>query len=171
VLFFDDFKKEKIVWIELTDIGRFALCTEEIYLLNSAYFLLPPKGINVKYLLGVLNSRIIKFYLSIIAETSGMGTSRWINNFVKEFPIPLTSQELQSSIITHVDQILTAKQKDPQADTTELENKIDIIVYKLYALTYEEVKIIDPEFWMTKEEYERVGVMEADNTQEDKSRF
>ena len=34
--FYDDFKKEKIVWIELADSGRFALCNEEIYLLNSA---------------------------------------------------------------------------------------------------------------------------------------
>ena len=50
--FYDDFKKEKIVWIELTDSGRFALCNEEIYLLNSAYFLLPPSGIESKFLLG-----------------------------------------------------------------------------------------------------------------------
>ena len=40
--FYDDFKKEKIVWIELTDLGRFALCNEEIYLLNSAYFFIAP---------------------------------------------------------------------------------------------------------------------------------
>jgi hypothetical protein len=54
--FYDDFKKEKIVWIELTDSGRFALCNEEIYLLNSAYFLLPPSDIGSKFLLGILNS-------------------------------------------------------------------------------------------------------------------
>ena len=75
--FYDDFKKEKIVWIELSDLGKFALCNEEIYLLNSAYFLLPPSGIDSKFLLGILNSSTIRFYLSLVAETSGMGTSRW----------------------------------------------------------------------------------------------
>ena len=86
--FLDDFKREKLIWIELTDMGRFALCVDEIYLLNSAYFMLPPKGFSSKYLLGILNSSLIRFYLVHIAETSGMGTTRWINNYVKEFPIP-----------------------------------------------------------------------------------
>ena len=141
--FFDDFKKEKIVWIELTDTGRFALCNDEVYLLNSAYFLLPSQGTNAKFLLGILNSKVIQFYLSIIAETSGMGTSRWINNFVKEFPIPLTSHEIQTSIIQIVDQILAAKQKTPNADMSALERQIDQMVYKLYDLTPDEIAIVE----------------------------
>ena len=132
--FYDDFKKEKIVWIELTDLGRFALCNEEIYLLNSAYFLLPPSGIESKFLLGVLNSSVIRFYLGLIAETSGMGTSRWINNYVKEFPIPEAPCEQQALIIGLVDEILAAKDTDPTADVSALENEIDQIVYLLYGL-------------------------------------
>ncbi|MDM8558980.1 TaqI-like C-terminal specificity domain-containing protein, partial [Candidatus Parabeggiatoa sp. HSG14] len=85
--FFDDFKKDKIVWIELTDKGRFSKCKDEIYLLNSAYFLLPPKDFEIGYLLTLLNSKLIKFYLKQIANTSGVGTTRWINIYVKEFPI------------------------------------------------------------------------------------
>ena len=141
--FYDDFKKEKIVWIELTDSGRFALCNEEIYLLNSAYFLLPPSGIESKFLLGVLNSSIIRFYLNLIAETSGMGTSRWINNYVKAFPIPEATCEQQALIIGLVDQILAAKDTDPDADVSDLEKQIDQIVYLLYALTPEEIKIVE----------------------------
>ena len=156
--FFDDFKKEKIIWIELADVGRFALCKEEVYLLNSAYFLLPPKGVKSLFLLGILNSRVIRCYLGLIAETSGMGTSRWINNFVKEFPIPDVTMDKQLPIITLVDQILAAKQKDPQTDTSALESQIDVMIYKLYGLTYEEVKIIEPEFTMSAVEYETVEV-------------
>ena len=141
--FYDDFKKEKIVWIELTDSGRFALCNEEIYLLNSAYFLLPPSGIESKFLLGVLNSSVIRFYLGLIAETSGMGTSRWINNYVKEFPIPEVASDQQALIIELVDQILDAKHTDPDADVSELENEIDQIVYLLYDLTPEEIVIVE----------------------------
>ena len=138
--FYDDFKKEKIVWIELTDSGRFALCNEEIYLLNSAYFLLPPSGIESKFLLGILNSSTIRFYLGLIAETSGMGTSRWINNYVKEFPIPEATCKQQALIIELVDQILAT---DPDADVSELEDEIDQMVYLLYDLTDEEIAIVE----------------------------
>ncbi|RLD58729.1 MAG: hypothetical protein DRJ01_12185, partial [Bacteroidetes bacterium] len=52
-------------------------------------------------------------------------------------------------------------------DTKELEDKIDIMVYKLYELTYEEVKIVDPEidtvlmkFDIGGKDYEKMSVME-----------
>ena len=141
--FYDDFKKEKIVWIELTDLGRFALCNEEVYLLNSAYFLLPPSGMDSKFLLGVLNSRAIRFYLGLVAETSGMGTSRWINNYVKDFPIPVVATEQQAPIIQLTDQILAAKRTDPDVDFTALENEINQVVYSLYNLTPEEIAIVE----------------------------
>ena len=141
--FYDDFKKEKIVWIELSDLGRFSLCNDEVYLLNSAYFLLPPSDINSKFLLGILNSSTIRFYLSLVAETSGMGTSRWINNYVKEFPIPVVTYEQQAGIIKIVNQILKAKIANPDADTTDLEQEIDERVYALYNLTQEEIAVIE----------------------------
>ena len=140
--FYDDFKKEKIVWIELTDQGRFALCDEEIYLLNSAYFLLPPQGVDSKFLLGVLNSSVIRFYLGLIAETSGMGTSRWINNYVKEFPIPMSPRGQQTQVISLVSQIL-AERTDPDTDVAALEKEIDRVVYSLYDLTREEIEIVE----------------------------
>ena len=143
--FFDDFKKEKIVWIELNDTGRFALCNDEVYLLNSAYFLLPPKGVNSKFLLGVLNSSTIRFYLDQIAGTSGMGTNRWINNYVKEFPIPSATSNQQEPIIGLVDDILKAKDADANADTSEIEEEIDWLAYDLYGLTNAEVAVVEGE--------------------------
>ena len=141
--FYDDFKKEKIVWIELSDSGRFSLCNDEVYLLNSAYFLLPPSDIDAKFLLGILNSSTIRFYLSLVAETSGMGTSRWINNYVKEFPIPVVAYEQQTGIIRIVNQILEAKAADSDANTADLEQEIDERVYALYNLTQEEIAIVE----------------------------
>ena len=141
--FFEDFKEKKILWIELADTGRFALCDEEIYLLNSAYFLLPPSGIDAKLLLGILNSSTIRFYLSQIAGTSGMGTSRWINNYVKEFPIPSISGGQQSLVIALVNEVMAAKDADPSADTGLLEAEIDRLVYALYGLTVDEIAVVD----------------------------
>ncbi len=139
--FYDDFKKDKIIWIELTDKGRFSLSTDEVYLLNSAYYLIPPEGVNSKFLLAILNSKIIYFYLNLIAETSGMGTNRWINNYVKKFPIPQISKPAQQPFIALVNKILTAKQQ--AQDTRTLETEIDQMVYKLYDLTDNEIKIIE----------------------------
>ncbi len=51
---------------------------------------------------------------------------------------------------------LDTKKCDPFADTSELEQKIDRLVYKLYQLTYEEVKIIDPKFTLTEQEYKTI---------------
>ena len=64
-----------------------------------------------------------------------MGTSRWINNYVKEFPIPEAACEQQTLIIELVDQILAVKRTDPDENVCELENQIDQIVYLLYDLT------------------------------------
>ena len=143
--FFDDFKKEKIVWIELNDTGRFALCNEEVYLLNSAYFLLPPQSVNSKFLLGILNSSTIRFYLDQISGTSGMGTNRWINSYVKEFPIPSATRKQQDPLISLVDHILKAKEVDANADTSEIEEEIDWLVYDLYGLTNAEVAVVEGE--------------------------
>jgi hypothetical protein len=140
--FFDDFKEPKVIWIELTDTNKFAICYEEIYLLNSAYFLLPPKELEINFLTGLLNSKIIKFYLKLIANTSGVGTTRWINIYVKEFPIA-RNEALESKITNIVQQINLQKGKKRSADTSELENQIDQLVYQLYELTDEEIKIME----------------------------
>jgi hypothetical protein len=158
--FFDDFNLEKIIWIELSDKGRFTLCDEEIYLLNTAYFLLPPTGFNSKFLLAILNSKTIQFYLESIAETSGMGVNRWINNFVKDFPIPSIDKSLQTKFEVIANEVLMEKKRNPQADTKHLEDQIDKMVYKLYNLTYEEVKIIDPEIEkiIPEKDYEKFDI-------------
>ena len=60
-------------------------------------------------------------------------------------------------MITIVDQIITLKSQGK--DTIKLEQEIDNLVYKLYELNYEEVKIIDPEFSLTEKEYEEIKIV------------
>ena len=94
-------------------------------------------------MLAILNSRVIQFYLNLIAETSGMGTNRWINNYVKDFPIPTVTPKLQIPIIQLVNEILHQKTADPAADTTAEEAEIDRLVYALYGLTPAEVAAVE----------------------------
>ena len=58
-------------------------------------------------------------------------------------PSPPKNQPIANQIITLVDQILSAKKQNPEADTSQLKKQIDQLVYKLYDLTEEEIKIIE----------------------------
>ena len=55
-------------------------------------------------------------------------------------------------------QILTQKETNPKADTSALEAEIDVLVYKLYDLSYEEVLVVDEGFAMSEEEYENLKI-------------
>ena len=72
-----------------------------------------------------------------------MGTNRWINNYVKEFPIPRVVAVQEAPVVRIVDKILDVKGADPSADTTAEEAKIDQLVYGLYGLTDEEIGVVE----------------------------
>ena len=57
--------------------------------------------------------------------------------------LPIKIPQNRSNLTKLVDKILTAKKSDPNADTTALETEIDQLVYQLYELTAEEIKIIE----------------------------
>lgn len=141
--YIDEFKKEKIIWIELTNKNKFTFSDHEQYVLAGAFLM---TGNNLKYLLGVLNSRLCRFYFNLICNSSGMATIQWKKFSVEKIPVPeITAQnKVQTQkIIELVDQILAIKKENPETDTSELEEKIDQLVYKLYDLTDEEIKIVE----------------------------
>jgi hypothetical protein len=51
---------------------------------------------------------------------------------------------------------MALKADDPQADTAALERQIDNLVYRLYNLTWDEVKVIEPDFPVGRAEYENI---------------
>ena len=71
-------------------------------------------------------------------------------------PIKYISFENQQPFITLVNQILFSKKEN--GDTTDLEKQIDIMVYKLYELDYEEVLIIEPEFGLSEQEFDNYKI-------------
>ena len=68
----------------------------------------------------------------------------------------LTCENVQNIFIKKAEKIITLKSQGK--DTTALEQQIDNMVYKLYELTYEEVKIIDPENTLTEKEYADIKI-------------
>ena len=97
------------------------------------------KKYNYKFLLGVLNSNFTNWYFrNFLSE--GL---HFYPNDAKELPIPDRTSEQQTSIIELVNQILDTKRADSDADTSNLENEIDNLVYALYDLTPEEIAIVE----------------------------
>ena len=78
----------------------------------------------------------------------------YFNKPLSEIPIIRATNVQQHSIINLVDTILAAKRTDPNADTSLEERQIDLLVYHLYGLTYDEVLIVDPQTPIIREEYE-----------------
>lgn len=102
----------------------------------------------IKYLLAVMNSRYADFLLTNLRG----GDYHIYPEHIRNIPIPEASKDKQQAIASIVDMIISAKKRND--DTTALEQKIDLIIYHLYGLSYDEILITDPETPITREEYE-----------------
>ena len=142
--YYEDFSLEKLLWIELVDRGRFTYDNTGVFCANTAYIL---SGHSVKYLCAVLNSNLTTWFMNNTALTSGMGATRWIKTFVETICVPKLTATKQRPFVRLVDRILEAKAADPNADTSELEEQIDWLVYDLYGLTDEETAAVADYFW------------------------
>ena len=155
--YWPEFEKEKIIWGLTSDKWTFAYDNAGNYLPSNGY-ILTSKQIPIKYLLALMNSKLMEFYFGYIGIMTAGGAYTLKYETIVEFPIKLIYDDKQMLFITLVDQILSAKNSDPHADTTALENRIDELVFKLYDLTYEEVKVIVPDFWLSEGEYEGIDI-------------
>jgi hypothetical protein len=90
-----------------------------------------------------MNSKLSEWYFSQISTSSGMGTTRWKKYKIERLPVKKMSEEEQHPFVQIVEKILEIKKGNPDADTTTLEKQIDRLVYQLYGLTKDEVKIIE----------------------------
>ena len=62
---------------------------------------------------------------------------------IEAMPIPPSTEKQQEDVVKLVNAILKKKSKDQQADVSSEEYQIDQLVYKLYELTVEEIKIVE----------------------------
>jgi len=134
--YWQEFEREKVVWAEMTDGSGFSWDDTGILTNQTCYFM--PNA--SKYLLCVLNSKVIYFYFSKIATALGNGVFRWIKQFVEQIPIPQIAKTEQQPFIALVEEILAAKIRG--ADTSEWERRIDALVFDLYHLTEAEMRLI-----------------------------
>lgn len=98
--------------------------------------------ISLKILLGILNSRLAAFYHFNSSPKATKGAfPKILVDDIKNFPVPEIAPAAQAPFIKLVDEILSLK--NAGKDTSRQENEIDEMVYKLYALAPEEIKIVE----------------------------
>ena len=140
--YYPEFEKEKIIWGLTSNKWTFAYDNDGNFLPSNGY-ILTSKEIPIKYLLALMNSKLMEFYFGFIGIMTAGGAYTLKYGTVVEFPIKIISEARQLSFINLVDKILTAKKSNPQADTTAIETEIDQLVYELYGLTDEEIQIVE----------------------------
>jgi type I restriction-modification system DNA methylase subunit len=150
----------KIIFPDICKAPRFYIDREGIYLANTAYCL----GSDSLYLLGLLNSRLFWFAISNISIPFGIRAGeyryRLIYQYMEQVPIrPIDLKKAadkarHDELVSLVEQMLATKpqlaraQSDKDKDFYEnkcatLNRHIDALVYELYGLTADEIKIVE----------------------------
>ncbi|OLQ25691.1 restriction endonuclease [Helicobacter pylori] len=144
-VYLEDFEKEKIVYPCIMAKEPCFVYEEKGFYAPAPANIITGDKIEIKYITALLNSKCIYFAMRKFYMGGGIEGELKTNNLEK-IPIPqITSknQELAHKITDCAKAILEAKEKDPKANTQELEKEIDALVYQLYNLTDEEIKIIE----------------------------
>ncbi len=143
----DIFEQKKII-VRQVFSGRIyaVLDTKCIYVDQTAYVLIKPKGITLKLLTAILMSKVMSYFFINTFSDNKTLFPKIKGSQIKLLPIKIPEDNLRKNIEKRVEKILALKKKNPEADMTELEAEIDQLVYKLYDLTEEEIRIIDPDY-------------------------
>ncbi|MCR8697973.1 Eco57I restriction-modification methylase domain-containing protein [Campylobacter sp. LMG 7929] len=144
--YLSQFEKEKIVYSEIVRSPQFYLDTKLNFYAEATSFILT--GENLKYLIAFLNNDFVAFIFKTFYAGGNLGENgfRYKKAFLERLPIPKINsknEKLANELISLVDEILNLKEQDKNANTKIQEDKINSIVYKLYNLTEEEIKIIE----------------------------
>ncbi len=146
--YLQQFEKEKIVYSEIVRKPQFYFDSNNFYVEATSFLL---TGKNIKFLIAILNSKPFTYFFKRFYAGGGLGDEgyRYKKAFLEQVPIPKISQSQQKPFINLVNQILKITSQpnydpnNPPAKQKQLEAEIDRLVYKLYGLSEEEVKVID----------------------------
>ena len=139
------FEQPKILIREAGSVITATYDDNNFYIMSSLYnAILRDKAFSLKYLLGLLNSRLFQFlmYKLTFEKTRGAFTKAKIFHYY-ELPVKDCSPVSQQEIIGTVDEILAEKKKNPMVNVGNLESSLNKLVYDLYGLTDDEIRIIE----------------------------
>jgi hypothetical protein len=144
IAYYPEFEKEKVIYPNMTKYLPFIYDLERYYT-NQKCFILT-SGNYLKYLTGYFNSNISQRWIRNNCPELQGGTRELSKVFFENIPIPPitpSNKPIVAKIETNVEEILTVKKHNLKADTKALEHEIDEMIYKLYNLTPEEIKVVE----------------------------
>ena len=145
--FYTEFSKEKVVWKRIGSVMRFCYDNSGAFCLDSTCIAI---GEKIKYLVGVLNSKLCLYELFRISPKTGTGDQIISVQALEPLRIPKPNTKQEKEVTDLFNQILPltkdndySDNPDKQAKVRKLEKEIDQLVYKLYELTPEEIKVVE----------------------------
>ena len=150
--YYDEFEKPKIIYPDISETGGFYWDNKNYYFNNTVYMITHAP----KYWVALLNSKLLSWYYRNIASGLGKKGIRYFKQFVELIPIVEANTNTKTKLEKTVDQLqilnkdlhaatLAAQREQIQRAIDHAERKIDEIVYELYGLSEEEVRIIEKE--------------------------
>lgn len=141
--YLEEFAKPKIIYPEITSLFSFTydelgmMCNNKNYIISEKEsFQSLPKGTFLKALLVIFNSNLVKLWIEYNCPVLNGGARNISTTYFENLRIPLENTEILSQLATLADQIITAKKNGEE--TTELEKRVNEIVYQLYGITNQE---------------------------------
>lgn len=101
--YYTEFSKEKIIWGNLSLKSNFAYSSNDLFITAPANLL---TGESTKYILSILNSKLISFYFELIGAKVDSGYLEWKKNRVEQLPIYPATPEQQQPLIEKADKML-----------------------------------------------------------------
>lgn len=132
------FDEEKIVWGLISGGWDFAFDNKGNLLTSSSFFL-TSDTISLKFILALMNSKLYKFYFSIVGEKTAGGAYVFKKTTIEKFLIPNDISKVEK--LTEIVELILNEDSEEMKD--RFENDIDKLVYNIYDLTENEIKLIE----------------------------
>lgn len=132
------FDEEKIIWGLISGGWDFAFDNKGNLLTSSSFFL-TSDTIPIKFILALMNSKLYKFYFSIIGEKTAGGAYVFKKTTIEKFLIPTDISKVEK--LTKIVELIL--KEDSEEMKVKFEKDIDNLVYRIYNLTENEIKLIE----------------------------
>ena len=133
---------------------------EEFAVFNKSVFNILSSYLPTKFLIAILNSKAVGYFISAFGDKSKQTLFPRISmKILKTIPIPNHTKTELTILSDLVDKAIEYSDKDSERFQEQIEI-INLIVYHLYGLNYDEVLIIDPETPITREDYDNFNIEE-----------
>jgi adenine-specific DNA-methyltransferase len=96
---------------------------------------------SLKYFLGLLNSRVLNYVYHFLSSEEGKTLAQVKTGLVEQLPA-VFDKKREKEVVSLVDSLISAKRKNPEADVSEVENKLDEIVCEIFELSEDDKRVV-----------------------------